>query len=374
MTTIGIVGGGQLGRMLTFEAKKMGFTVMVLDPTPQSPAGQVADYQIIADYKDEKAIYELAQKSDIITFEIELANDKALQELIKKGKSVNPNPKTLSIIRDKFIQKKFLKKHKIPVAHFIEVTSEKDILQAAKKLGYPFLLKARTDAYDGRGNAKIFSEKDIKKGLVKLSGRSLYVEKNVQFVKELSVVVARSTTGEIKTYPVVETIHKNNICHIVIAPAQISKKEQRKARFIATRAMQALKGAGVFGIEMFLTQDGSVLINEIAPRVHNSGHFTIEGSATSQFEQHIRAISGMPLGSTDMVHSAAVMINILGERAGLAKVKGLEKALKLKNTTVHIYGKKDTKPERKMGHITATGDDIMETLKRAKKARSLISI
>lgn len=356
---IGIVGGGQLGRMLAFEAKKLGFTVNVIDPTPNSPAGQVADHQIVADFKDEAAIKKLASMSDYLTFEIELAQ---------------LSNKTLNIIKDKLKQKQFLRTAKIPVAAFMEVSTKADIIQAAKQFGYPILLKARFDAYDGRGNAVIKSVSDIEAALEKLQGRQLYVEQFVPFTKELAVMVARSTRGEIAVYPVVETIHKNNICHTVLVPAPVAKPAINQAQKLAIQAMQHLKGAGVFGIEMFLTKNNQVLINELAPRVHNSGHYSIESCATSQFEQHIRAITGLPLGSTKLTVPAAVMVNILGDRQGPAQVQGLEKALKLPQVYVHIYGKAETKMERKMGHITAIAPTIKQALQNATKARQYIHI
>ncbi len=371
---IGIVGGGQLGRMLGFDAKKMGFHVMVIDATPNSPAGQVVDEQIVADVKDEKAIRELAKKSDYLTFEVELANAKVLEELAEQGVQVHPSAKTLSIIKDKFLQKQFLAKAKIPVAQFVDVKTKEDILAAAKKFHYPILLKARFDAYDGRGNALIRKASEIEKGMQKLAGRGLYVEKFVPFVKEIAVMVARSTKGEIAAYPVVETIHKNNICHLVLAPAPISKTAQTKAQNLAKKVMQHLKGAGVFGIEMFLTGSGQIIINEIAPRVHNSGHYSMEACVTSQFEQQIRAITGMPLGSTKMVVPAAAMINILGERQGPAEVKGLTDVLKMPNVAVHIYGKAETKLERKMGHITVIGAKLEKVKKTAQQVRRKLSI
>lgn len=371
---IGIVGGGQLGRMMAFDAKKLGFTVNIIDPTPHSPAGQVSDYQIVAAYNDENAIRELAGMSDFLTFEIELANAEILEELSKKGLEIHPSAKTLGIIKDKLEQKKFLHGAHLAVADFQQVESKEEIIKVAEKYGYPFLLKARFDAYDGRGNALVKDDSQIDDAIDKLSGRKLYVEKFVPFVKELSVVIARSTKGEIKTYPVVETIHKNNICHIVKAPAPVDEEIKKKAEQLAVKAMEHLKGAGVFAIEMFLTEDGQVLINEIAPRVHNSGHYTIEACVTSQFEQHIRAVTGLPLGSTDMILPAAVMINILGERNGTAEVTGLDEVLKIPNVAVHIYGKMETKEERKMGHITVIGKTIEECLEKAKEARALLTI
>ncbi len=374
ISRIGIVGGGQLGKMLAQSAKQLGFTVSIIDPTPNSPAGQVCDRQIVADYKDEKAIRELAKVSDVITFEIELANDKVLHDLIKKGKIVHPSPKTLSIIRDKFLQKRFLQKHHIPTAEFVMVTTKKDILRVAAQFGYPFLLKARTDAYDGRGNAVIHTEHEIDSGLEKLSGRALYIERFVPFVKELAVVVARSPKNEIKVYPVVQTYHLNNICDVVIAPARISSEVATRAQRLAKKTMDKLKGAGVFGIEMFMTKNGQVLINEIAPRVHNSGHFTIEGCETSQFEQHIRAITGLPLGSVAMRSKASVMKNILGTKDGDGFPVGLENALKIPGVSVHMYGKQKARLNRKMGHITVVGKTVEECLKKATQAREGVRI
>ena len=371
---IGIVGGGQLGKMLTQSAKKLGFYVTVIDPTPDSPAGQVADKQIVADYRDEKAILKLAKLSDFITFEIELANDKALNDLVKKGKAINSSPITLGIIRDKLKQKEFLQKNKIPIAKFVKISSQQDIVNAAEAFGYPFLLKARTDAYDGRGNFVVHKKVDISKGLNKLKGRHLYVEKFIKFKKELAVMVAKNIKGEIKIYPVVQSIHIDNICDTVIAPAPVSKKQYKKAQRLAKKVVNILKGAGVFGIEMFLDMKDNVLVNEIAPRVHNSGHYTIEGCVTSQFEQHIRAITNLPLGNTDLTSKAVVMKNILGEKNGNGMPFGIEKALKIKNVSIHIYGKRESRPQRKMGHITVVGNTVEECLKKANRAREMIFI
>lgn len=371
---IGIVGGGQLGRMLTDAAKKLDFTVTVIDPTPNSPAGQVADKQIVADYTDENAIRQLGQESDFLTFEIELANAAILDELAAKGLEINPSAKTLGIIKDKFKQKVFLKEHGIPVEDFVEVNNKEDIIKAGKNFGYPFLLKARLDAYDGRGNALVMNETQIEDALSKLGDKKLYVEKFVPFIKEMSVMVARSSNNEIISYPVVENIHKNNILQETYAPAHIDDDLKAKAKKVAEDTMKHLNGAGVFGIEMFLTKDGQVLINEIAPRVHNSGHYTIEACETSQFEQHIRAVTGMPLGPTNMKVPAAVMINILGEKNGPAEPKGIEEAESIPGVKVHFYGKIESRIERKMGHLTAVGETIEEATEKAEKARDLVSI
>lgn len=371
---IGIIGGGQLGRMMGFAAKKLGFNVTVIDPTPNSPAGQVVDKQITASYDDERAIRFLARDVDFLTFEIELANASLLDELTKKGLKVNPGAKTLLMIKDKLRQKEFLQNQKLPIAEFVKIENEADVFEAGRVFGYPLLLKARFDAYDGRGNLLIKNENEIKEAMGKLKGRELYVEKFIPFVKELSVVSARGMEGEIVSYEVVETVHKNNICHMVFAPARVNTNCKEKAHALAEKAMRHLSGAGVFAIEMFLTNNGEVLINEIAPRVHNSGHFTIEACVTSQFEQHIRAVTGLPLGSTEMIVPAAVMVNILGERNGKAELKNLDKALSINGINIHIYGKNETRIERKMGHVTAIAKSLDKAYEKALMARQYIDI
>jgi 5-(carboxyamino)imidazole ribonucleotide synthase len=372
--TIGIVGGGQLGKMLTIAAKKMGFIVIVTDPTPDSPAGQVADQQIVGGYKDAKATKQLAKLVDVITIEAEFVNDKVLQEIVDSGKPVHPSPQTITIIKDKLKQKEFLKKNKIATANFVSIENKEEIEKAINKFGYPVLLKAREDAYDGKGNYLINKKSDIELGLEKLKGRSLYVEKFVPFTKELAIMVARSPKGEIAAYPVVETMQADNVCDIVIAPAKISKTAEKNAITIARKTVDKLKGAGVFGIEMFLVKGDKVFINEIAPRVHNSGHYTIEACVTDQFEQHIRAITNLPLGSTDMIVKSAVMKNILGTHQGSGFPKGLEKALRIPGVSYHLYNKKESRVGRKMGHITVVGSSEKENLQKANKARKMLII
>lgn len=373
--TIGIVGGGQLGRMLAQAAQKLGFKVIVLDPTEGSPAGLIADKQIIGSFKDKEKITELSKEVDFITFEIESANSEALDEIIKLGIPVNPDPKILKIIKDKFGQKAFLQKNNIPVGEFALIDSESDAEEQGKIWGYPFLLKARFDAYDGKGNFVVKSKEDIAEGFDKLKNSPLYAEKFVNFTKELAVVSARDMFDNVESFEVVETIHKNNICHVVKSPAPVSEEIKIKAKDLAKKVLESLRGVGVFAIEMFLTESGEVLVNEIAPRVHNSGHHTIEAYSTSQFEQHIRAITGMPIAKTAPHKNFAVMVNILGERDGVAEYKIDKKDEPLKDgVNVHIYGKMETRKERKMGHITALGDTLEEAEEKAKKTRNQISI
>jgi 5-(carboxyamino)imidazole ribonucleotide synthase len=372
--TLGIVGGGQLGRMLTQAAKTLGLKTVVLDPTPASPAGQIADKQIVGDFKDPKQIKKLSKYADFITFEIEGANAQTLKELKELGTHVQPSPETLEIIQDKLLQKQMLKKAKVPTADFASVANVEDIKTAIEVFNFPIMLKARFHGYDGRGNALVRTKAGIKQALRKLGSANLYAERYVDFKKELAVQVAKGRKGEIKTYPVVETIQKNNICHIVLAPAKISKASVRKALSLAVKVAKNLKGSGVFGIEMFMTKGGKIIVNEIAPRVHNSGHYTIEACKTSQFEQHVRAVCQIPLGATKMIVPAAVMVNILGTRNGPANLQGLEKAQKLDRVFVHVYGKKETRVDRKMGHVTSLDTSLEKAFKKAQAARRMISI
>jgi len=353
---LGIIGGGQLGMMLTEAAKNMPLDiskVIVLDPTKNCPAAKVGAEQIVADFKDESSIRELADRSDIITYEIESGDSIVLKKLESKCQ-INPSPETLSIIQDKLSQKKFLKENNIPVGKFSEITLRSELEEKIEEFGLPILLKTRRDAYDGRGNFKITSVEQISDALNLFEGRSLMVEEFVDFKMEVSVIAVRNTVGEIKTYPVVENIHEDNILKMTIAPARINTEISKNAEEIAHKTMEVLHGAGVFGIEMFVTQDDQILINEIAPRVHNSGHHTLQSSKTSQFEQHLRAILGLNLGSTELLHPA-IMYNILGPKnfKGVYKIPTID----FDNAFLKMYGKLESKPKRKIGHVNLIDQD-----------------
>jgi 5-(carboxyamino)imidazole ribonucleotide synthase len=367
---IGIIGGGQLGKMMTLEAKKMGFYVTVLDPTPGSPAGQVADEQIAAGFFDSEKIEELVKNSDVTTYDLEHIDVQTLKRLYDEGYRIHPSPHILEIIQDKLIQKEFLRKKGIPVPRYKLV---RDLESDVRDFGFPVVQKARRGGYDGRGVFVIRSEKDLENAL---SGET-YLEEFVEIEKELAVMVARNEKGEIACYPVVEMYFDEdaNICDVVIAPARIEEKETKIARDIAVSVVEVLEGVGIFGIEMFLTKQGEILVNEIAPRPHNSGHYTIEACVTSQFEQHIRAIMNLPLGSTKLL-IPAVMVNLLGEEGHYGKpvLVGLEEALAIEGLSLHFYGKKETRPYRKMGHFTVVDDSVERALEKALKAKKILKV
>jgi 5-(carboxyamino)imidazole ribonucleotide synthase len=368
---LGLIGGGQLGMMITEAAKKMPeeiSEIIVLDPTENCPAAQVGATQIIADFKDKDAIIDLANKSDIITYEIESGDSDVLKSVEDKAE-INPSPDTLKIIQDKFLQKSFLLKNNIPVPEFIEINNIEDVRAGLKKFGIPAMLKARRDAYDGRGNFKINSEEEVQTAYDYFKGQSLLLEKFVPFTMEVSVIASRNTKGQIKTYPLVENIHKKNILRETIAPARVSKSISDKAEKIAEKTMAVLKGAGIFGIEMFVTNDENVVINEIAPRVHNSGHHTLQSSDTSQFEQHLRAILGLELGSTKLNYNS-IMYNILGNSSFTGEYLPLE----ISNSGIFLkmYGKKISKPLRKLGHVNIIGINGESTHDLLNKLQVLI--
>ena len=369
---LGIIGGGQLGMMITEDAKKLSqyiSKVIVLDPTPNCPASQVGAEQIIGDFKDKNSIQELSQKSDIITYEIESGDSNVLKS-VEGNAEINPSPDTLKTIQDKFLQKTFLSENKIPVAEFIKIESIEDLHEGLNQFGYPALLKARRDAYDGRGNYKIDSPDVISSAFDYFQGQKLMLEKFIPFKVEVSVIAARNTKGEIKTYPLVENIHEKNILRETIAPARVSEEISKKAEKIAQTTMSVLKGAGVFGIEMFVTNNDEVLINEIAPRVHNSGHHTLQSSETSQFEQHLRAILGLELGGVKLVRPT-VMYNILGSEGFEGEYQPIE--ISEKNVFLKMYGKKISKPQRKLGHVNFVADEgesidnLLKKIDRLKK-------
>ncbi|WP_353572565.1 5-(carboxyamino)imidazole ribonucleotide synthase [Candidatus Albibeggiatoa sp. nov. BB20] len=371
VSRIGIIGGGQLGKMTAQMAKRMGFYVTVLDPQPRCPAEHIADAQIVGDLYDANKLAALAHLSDVVTFDVEHIDTETLKSLHEQGHTIYPSPYLLEIIQDKLKQKQVLEQHGVPVVPYEAVDNlDMAYLQQAQ---FPLVQKARTGGYDGKGVVVLKSANDIDEVLHTPS----IVEEYVDFEKELAVMVARDAKGEVACYPVVEMIFddRTNICDIVTAPARIPEDITQQAIEVASHAVEALEGVGVFGVEMFLTKEGEVLVNEIAPRPHNSGHYTIEGSITCQFEQLVRIVSGLPLGSTQLIKPVA-MLNLLGEPnyQGTPVIEGLADVLAIEGLYFHLYGKEVTKPFRKMGHITVIDDDSEQVITKLQKAKNLLKI
>ncbi|MBQ6554559.1 MAG: 5-(carboxyamino)imidazole ribonucleotide synthase [Firmicutes bacterium] len=374
---IGIIGGGQLGQMMALEAKKMGFYLIILDPTPDCPAHTVTDGHIIADFDDKAAIRQLAEKCDVMTYEFEHINTEILLELESEGYKIYPTAKSLKIIQNKLTQKQTLAEHGLPVPDFIEIKNTKDMYAAGEEDGYPYMLKTCTGGYVGKGNAVVNSKEETDARYKELGNGSLplMAEKMVDFKIETSILACRGLDGQVVIYPVGNNIHKDSILHETIVPADIPETAVKKASECAKKVMEVFLGIGMFCVELFITQDDDVLINEIAPRPHNSGHYTIEGCVTSQFENHIRAVAGLPLGDTSLIRPT-VMVNLLGapDSSGKARVYGIYDALSVQGAFVHIYGKSQTKPKRKMGHITVCADSTEKALSLAEEAYNKITI
>lgn len=357
---IGIIGGGQLGKMMILDAKRLGFEVVTLDPSKQCPSHSISDKHIHASFHDESAFKSLAEQVDVITYEFEHIHADFLEDLETKGHKVYPTAKSLKIIQDKYTQKSLLLKSGVPMPEFVKVKTVEDMIEAGKTFGYPYMLKATTGGYDGKGNAVVKDEEDVKNAFDTLGSGSvsLMAEKFIKFTKEISVLACRGITGDIVVYPVAENIHRNSILDETIVPAAISESSEKKAMVMAHDVMEIFDGVGMFCTEMFVDEAGDVYLNEVAPRPHNSGHYTIEGTLTSQYENHIRAIVGLPFGDVSL-RSPIVMRNILGSgSAGPTVVEGLSDAYLNPNVKVHIYGKTESKPGRKMGHLTVIGKAI----------------
>jgi 5-(carboxyamino)imidazole ribonucleotide synthase len=353
--TLGVVGGGQLGRMLAEAAAPLGVEVIVLDPTPDCPASPVARDQIVGDFDDPEAFRELASKVDALTFEIELADAELLDDVAAEfDLSVNPDPETLSMIEDKLVQKRALADAGVPVPPFRRVDDADDLRDALEEFG-AVMLKARTGGYDGRGNVPVTDPDDAEDAMAAVGGPAM-AETFVDFARELSVIAVQGE-GEVRTFPAGENVHEEEILRETILPARTTDEVQARADEVARDVLETLSGRGVFGIELFETSDGSISVNEIAPRPHNSGHWTIEGARASQFEQHVRAVLGWPLGSTRL-RCPTVTANVLGtvEEPRSARLGNVEAVLSDPDASLHWYGKDEVRPLRKMGHLTVTGN------------------
>ncbi|MEO8149805.1 MAG: 5-(carboxyamino)imidazole ribonucleotide synthase [Bacteroidia bacterium] len=367
--TLGILGGGQLGKMLLQKAADYNITAYVIDPDENAPCKNLCAKFVNASFKDFNAVMDFGKLCDIITVEIEHVNTDALLELEKWGKKIFPQPDILKMVQDKGLQKLFYQEHNIPTADFYLVENKSEILTTK----FPLIQKTRTAGYDGKGVKKLNNVADLKIAF----DEPCVIESYVEFEKEIAIIVARNEDGETKCFPAVEMIFnaEANLVELLFSPANISSQIETEAEAIAIKLINDLQLVGILAVELFLTKEGKVLVNEIAPRPHNSGHQTIEGNVTSQYEQHLRAIFNLPLGSTAIVNPA-VMVNILGEKnyTGEAKYEGLDDVLKIEGAYVHLYGKKITKPFRKMGHVTVVNKDLNIALRDAKKIMSTLKV
>ncbi len=356
----GIIGGGQLAKMTGMAALQLGCDLFILDRNDYGPAFQLSAESLVGDWDDPQNLIRLASRVHVVSIENEFVSADALQVLEDKGYRVRPGSQSVRLIQDKLVQKETLHKAGLRVPRFAGVQEPQDILKLAGTLNWPVVLKARRNAYDGKGNVTIRTAAEVNEAWQRLDGarRGLYVEEFCDYAKELAVTVVRNDAGQVAEYPVVETIQQNHICRIVRAPAPIAAEVASRARDVARQAIEVMGGVGVFCVELFVTAHGAVLINEIAPRVHNSGHYTIEACVCSQFENHVRAVLGWPLGSTSMRAPAAVMVNLLGEGNGDGTPEGLQHALAIKGAHIHIYGKTSSGIGRKMGHVTAMGNNL----------------
>ncbi|MDE1975950.1 MAG: 5-(carboxyamino)imidazole ribonucleotide synthase [Elusimicrobia bacterium] len=353
-STLGILGGGQLGRYLALAARRMGYKTGVLDPAPRGPAAQVCDFHVRAPVEDEAAALELAKRSDVLTLEWELIPSPLLRAVSAK-KPVFPDARVLEIIQDRLVQKEFLGKEGFPQARFKSAASAAELSAAVADIGYPSILKRRRAGYDGKGQSALGGEQDLPAALELVSAPCVLEEK-IDFEREISVVLARDQKGNVEFFPIAHNEHKNGILRLSSAPAPISETRAREARDLAAAAAQALGHVGVMAIEMFVAKGGALLINEIAPRVHNSGHYTMGACAVSQFEQHLRAGLGLPLAETWLL-SPVVMANLLGD-LWTAGAPRWEPLLHNPRARLYLYGKDAPRPGRKMGHFLLLGGDV----------------
>lgn len=373
--SLGILGGGQLGKMLLYTTRKWDITTHVLEPNAEAPARLACDHFTQGDFKDYQTVYDFGKKVDVLTIEIEHVNTEALRQLEKEGVQVYPSANTLELIQNKGIQKDFYVQHRLPTARYQRFENLELLKMALKNntLSFPFVWKSALMGYDGNGVRIIRAEEDLNS----LEQVECIAEALVPYTHEIAVIVARNPSGETATYPVVEMeFHPEaNQVEYVLCPSRLSEEIQQKAIEVAQNVSSALQHVGLLAVELFLTEEGEILINEVAPRVHNSGHLTIETAHTDQFEQHVRAVLDLPLGSTAFTTSG-VMVNLVGKEGhqGQVRYENMEEILKFEGVTPHIYGKKETRPFRKMGHVTIVNKSLEQAREMAQKVKQLISV
>ncbi len=368
-STIGVMGGGQLGRMFAMAARRMGYRVHIFTPEENSPAGQFADLTRIADYDNEAAVHRFAEGVDLVTFEFENI-PVATAEWCARDVDVRPAGSILHIAQNRLREKNFLADSGIPVAPFRAVRSEHELAAALEQIGRPAILKTAAFGYDGKGQQTINAREDVEEIWRASSADELVLEGAIDFEKEISVIVARNADGEMATFPVCENLHRNHILDLTVVPARIEETVEREAAKLARAIAEKLQLVGLLAVEMFLQSDGKIIVNELAPRPHNSGHWTIEGCLTSQFEQQVRAVCGLSLGGTEILRPAA-MANLLGE---LWQNGGPNwpAALAVKGVHLHLYGKNEPRPRRKMGHLTALAESAEKAIAKVTEARTAL--
>lgn len=359
--TIGIIGGGQLGRMMAIAARQLGYRIAVLDPTEDCPCGQIADIEITAGYDDLKAIKRLAEVSDVITYEFENIDYTALRWL-EENATLPQKSSLLLLTQDRETEKAAIEKAGCEVAPYQIIHNDEELYKAIEKLEYPSVLKTCRGGYDGKGQRVLRSDQDLEEAKQLLSHGTCILEKWVPFEKEISVIVTRSVSGETKTFPVAENVHKDNILYQSIVPARVSDEVIQKAEQLAIKLSNSFELVGTLAVEMFLTKNGDIYINELAPRPHNSGHYTIDLCETDQFEQHIRAVCDLPLGRTTLLLSG-MMVNLLGEDLSIVS----DHLSLLKDAKLHLYGKKEPAAKRKMGHITFISETIEKDIDKVNQ-------
>jgi 5-(carboxyamino)imidazole ribonucleotide synthase len=371
MGPLGILGGGQLGRMTLQAASRLGIDVVIAERFADSPAARLTSHSVLFEqgWNDPAAQARLAQLVKVVTLESEFVDWRALEEVAARGVQVLPSPGCVKVVQDKLLQKQALARAELPVPVFRAVSDPSSLREIGDELGWPLMLKARRDGYDGRGNLLLHSARDAEEACRRLGwpDRQLLAETHVEFERELAALVVRSTNGDVVEYPIVETRQdpRLHICREVLAPANVPKDSQQRAAAVARGAVEVVGGVGAFGVEMFLLRDGQVCVNELAPRPHNSAHYTIDACWTSQFENHVRAVLGLPLGDPSMRAPAAAMVNLLGISSEPVAISG---GLEERSAFIHLYGKRENRPGRKMGHVTAVGSTVDEALQRARIA------
>ena len=366
IATIGILGGGQLGRMLTLEAKRMGYRVVTLEPFPNSPTGQIADEQIVAAYDDLRAIGELGARTDVVTYEFENIPLASVLALEADRRIVHPDSTALRLTQERVLEKTFVRECGIPTAAFAPVRSRDELQRAAREIGFPAVLKTTMGGYDGKGQWVVRSPHDVEHAWSEAQGRALIWEELIAFDRELSIIAARNERGEIVAFPTSENQHDHGVLATTIVPGRIDPAIAERARGYATTIAERLAIVGTFCVEFF-ERSGELLVNEIAPRVHNSGHYSLDATQISQYETHVRAICGLPLVEPRQF-LPAVMVNILGTGAG-DTLGGLDELLREQLLKLHLYGKAHAALRRKMGHFTVLGDTIDEALVKAERGR-----